>query len=103
MPRRRLVDQIAGPDADRVQRIEQAEISQFLYREGQGVDPDAELLDLGGLLSDDGLYATRMKGERRRQPANSAPDNEYPHENLRLLVFSLRVRLLERQALRDTS
>ncbi len=103
LPGRCLVDQVAGADTHRVQCIEQPEVGQLFDRMGQRVDPDTELFDFGGLFADDDLDPARMKGNRRGQAANPASDYEYPHENLRLLALSLRVRLSKRQALRDTT
>jgi hypothetical protein len=73
------VDQLVGPDRDRVEPLHQAELAQFLDGVRQRVDADAELADGFGLLEDFAVDAARVQHQCRRKPANSTADDDRLH------------------------
>ena len=78
----RVVLRLAG---DRGERILQPQRAQLLDGVRAEVDADAERVDLGRGLEDSDAPggAGRVQGERQRQPADAAADDDDVHENSR--------------------
>ena len=74
------VVQFTRADAGLVERGQQAEIGELANGMRQGVDPDADLADLAGLLVDGRANAAGMKHQGQRQSADTTADNDDPHD-----------------------
>ena len=77
------VDQLAGPDAGRVQAFQQPQLGKLLDRVGQKVDAHAELANPVGLLENLDLDALLEQAERRAEAADAATDHERLHRSSR--------------------
>ena len=69
-------DKVIGKDGERADRFDQAERLEHPEHIGPELDASADLLELGRLLDDLRGNTLSRQRQRRRQPADTAADDE---------------------------